>query len=99
MQIQVLLPGSPMLGCDGIEYESDKVVVVVRSTGSCAACPSCGRSSERVHSRYVRRLADLPWQGLRVEVRWQSRRFFCTSPCCATHIHRAIARGGSAART
>ena len=26
MQIQVLLPGSPMLGCDGIEYESDKLL-------------------------------------------------------------------------
>jgi transposase len=86
VQVQALLPGSRVLRCDDIEYESDKVVVVVRSAGSCAACPSCGRSSERVHSLYVRRLADLPWHGLRVEVRWQSRRFFCTSPCCAQRI-------------
>jgi transposase len=86
VQVQALLPDSRMLRCDGVEYESDKVVVVVRSVGSCAACPSCDRSSERVHSRYVRRLVDLPWQGLRVEVCWQSRRFFCTNPCCAQRI-------------
>ncbi|WP_244560591.1 MULTISPECIES: transposase family protein [Azospirillum] len=26
-------------------------------------CPRCHAPSSRVHSRYERRLADLPWQG------------------------------------
>jgi hypothetical protein len=31
--------------------------------GRHADCPSCETRSDRVHGRYVRRLADLAWQG------------------------------------
>ena len=37
----------------------------------------CGSLSDRVHSAYQRRLADLPWQGRIVEIRVRSRRFRC----------------------
>lgn len=86
MQIQALLPDSNSLYCDSVACDGDQVAVTVSGAHSCAACPCCGRSSERVHSRYVRRLADLPWQGLRVEMRWRSRRFFCTNPRCVQRI-------------
>ena len=48
-----------------------------------AACPACGRSAYRVHSRYRRRLEDLPCSGRRVQIHWQIRRFFCDEPCCS----------------
>ena len=47
------------------------------------ACPACGRTSRRVHSRYERRLADGAAGGQRVVIRLQVRRLFCDDPACA----------------
>src|SRR3954471_10695082 len=62
--------------------EPDRVTVVARSRLPTAACPDCHASSSRVHSRYERRLADLPWQGRPVAVRLRARRFLCAEPAC-----------------
>ena len=86
MEIQALLPDSGSLDCDRVVQRGNQVVVMVSGDRSLAACPACGGSSDRVHSQYVRRLADLPWQGLRVEVQWRCRRFFCTNPHCRQQI-------------
>jgi transposase len=42
--------------------------------------------SPRVHSRYTRTLADLPWQGIPVTVRLHVRRFFCGKRTCPRTI-------------
>ncbi len=86
MHVRALLPAETALSCDSVQWNGNKITVAVSSIASSSVCPCCGHLSERIHSRYVRRLADLPWQGLRVEVHWQCRRFFCTSPGCAQHI-------------
>ena len=86
MEIQARLPDSGSLDCDRVVQRGNQVVVMVSGARSLAACPACGGSSDRVHSQYVRRLADLPWQGLRVEVQWRCRRFFCTNPHCRQQI-------------
>jgi len=39
--------------------------------------------SQRLHSRYQRTLADLPWQGRPVALQVQARRFRCLNPSCA----------------
>jgi hypothetical protein len=36
------------------------ITAVVRAHATSTRCPVCGARSERVHSRYVRRVADLP---------------------------------------
>jgi hypothetical protein len=41
-------------------YEGDKAVIAVRASGSVGLCPSCGSVSRRIHSRYRRRVTDLP---------------------------------------
>src|SRR6185312_15231502 len=51
-----------------------------------ATCPLCRRLSERVHSRYVRELADLPWRGVAVRLRLWVRRFFCDTADCRRRI-------------
>jgi transposase len=63
-------------------------VLVVRASGcrQVVACPLCGQATTRVHSRYRRRLADLPWHGLRVRLELSVRRFFCNMPGC----HRRV---------
>lgn len=39
-----------------------------------------------MHSRYVRKLADLPWQGQTLHIQVQVRRFFCLGPDCLRRI-------------
>lgn len=53
---------------------------------SAVPCPNCARLSHRIHSHYVRTLADLPWQEKAVCIRLHARRFFCTNGQCKTHI-------------
>jgi transposase len=52
----------------------------------CASCPRCHESSTRIHSRYVRTVADLPWLGIAVRLELQTRRFFCRQPACTQQI-------------
>jgi transposase len=52
----------------------------------CATCPTCGTPSQKVHSRYVRRLSDLPWDGVSVVVHLKTRRFFCMEPGCRRKV-------------
>ena len=49
-------------------------------------CPACGVPATRVHSRYGRTLADLPWQGVRVCLAVTVRRLFCDMPECPRRI-------------
>src|SRR4051812_35127658 len=49
-------------------------------------CPLCGKRSKRVHSRYERTLADLPWGTYAVTVRLRVRRLFCHDVRCERRI-------------
>jgi len=51
-----------------------------------SACPLCGKVSHRVHSRYSRKLGDLPWEGLPVRIVLRTRRFFCTVETCPRRV-------------
>jgi transposase len=56
------------------------------TTPASSACPLCGGASARVHSRYVRTLADLPWHGIAVSVQLTVRRFVCATATCPRRI-------------
>lgn len=45
-------------------------------------CPVCHHLSGRIHSRYQRTIADLPWAGMAVKLLVQVRRFTCDNPTC-----------------
>ncbi|WP_319946057.1 transposase family protein [Mesorhizobium sp. AR07] len=51
-----------------------------------SCCPCCGHRTRRVHSHYMRRLSDLPWQGRIVEIQLHARRFRCADPRCQRRI-------------
>jgi len=59
---------------------------VMQSTATTAACPLCGQSSARLHSRYLRRLADWPCQDQPVRRHVEVRRFFCANADCRRRI-------------
>lgn len=61
-------------------------VISVRSTATTSECPGCGGVSQRVHSRYTRRLADLPVAGRPVRLEVMARRFRCEAVLCGRRI-------------
>jgi transposase len=60
----------------------DTVHAEVCRQAATAPCPTCGRRSRRVHSRYTRRIADEPLGGRQVVVHLRVRRFCCHSRSC-----------------
>ena len=88
---------------DDVEIGPERILIVTRSGAAVGRCPDCGRPFERVHSRYERRLLDLPSQGRAVQMRVAVRRFRCSDPGCRRRIFaeplgEAVA-GRSAQRT
>jgi transposase len=68
-------PELPFLDVEHVRKTIAGLTVVVRTTTSTSICPVCGQASSRVHSRYTRTLADLPWSGRTVQLHVQVRRF------------------------
>ena len=79
-----LLPAG--LAVERVVVRPDRVVVAVRARAATASCPMCRRRSRRVHSRYIRHLGDLPWQGRIGHLELQVRRFRCSAPRCPRRI-------------
>ncbi|HEU5380529.1 MAG TPA: ISL3 family transposase [Ktedonobacteraceae bacterium] len=78
----ILFPDSSLLPNEPCQLGS-RVSVTVRSTEKSASCPSCGAPATRIHSRYRRRLTDLPTSGQPVHLLLDVRRFFCLNPSCS----------------
>jgi transposase len=58
----------------------------VTSTQQGVPCPVCAVFTPRVHSRYTRTLADLPWGTARVQWQLRVRKFVCTNAQCSRRI-------------
>ena len=64
----------------------DEISLVVRAEARVVVCPLCASPSQRVHSRYVRRVSDLPCSGRLVRLHIVTRRFCCDEPHCRRRI-------------
>jgi transposase len=71
---------------DGVVHGDGTIAVSVRAETRSAACPVCGTPSARSHSRYVRRVSDLPCSGQGVCLRVAVRRFHCDNALCRRRI-------------
>ncbi|MER7842004.1 ISL3 family transposase [Streptomyces sp. NPDC096040] len=58
------------------------VTMHARARSAGADCPHCGSASDRVHGRYMRRLADAAVSGASVVIELLVRRFKCPNPAC-----------------
>lgn len=65
---------------------ADGTTILVRSTPQESHCPSCGTLSSWVHSRYCRRIGDLPLAGRTVKLVATVRRFRCKAVGCGQSI-------------
>ncbi len=65
-----------------LEPAQSALTINLHARPTTARCPLCGRRSKRVHSRYQRTLADLPWGEHAVTVLLKVRRLFCDNTRC-----------------
>jgi transposase len=87
MEPRTLLPDAQEVVLDSLRAIGwDHLSMVLRSAGASGLCPQCQRRSWRAHSRYRRKSADLPWEGIPVQIELHARRFFCGTPGCGQHI-------------
>ena len=84
--MKTILAAPDLLKIEKISFCSDEVRLVVKTRLMKATCPSCGRQSDKAHSRYQRHLADLPWEGVAVKLILLARKFFCLTPDCRQQI-------------
>lgn len=82
MLTEALVPRSSAFELEDVAIEDDMVKLTIHCLRSGAMCPECGQSSERVHSRYWRTVADLPCSEHRVQLHLMVRRFFCDNCHC-----------------
>lgn len=81
-----LVPDPTCFRLDQREASSSTITVIVTTTAAKAPCPVCQNLSEHVHSRSMRRVADLPWMGWDVKRELHTRRFFCLNLACERQI-------------
>jgi transposase len=70
----------------GASSDGDGAVVTIRAMSENSSCPLCGTVSNRAHSQYPRRLADLPIAGRPAVLVLQARRFRCEEVPCERRI-------------
>lgn len=75
--------------CDG-----GGTVITVRHMSKTGVCPTCGATSERIHSRYLRHAGDLPLAGRPVRLAVVARRFRCEAVLCGRRIFTERFDGG-----
>ncbi len=86
MATPTLLPDPTCLHLNLLDASETAITAVVTTTAKEAVCPLCHHCSARIHSRYVRAVADLPWMSCAVRLELHVRRFFCTNQECARQI-------------
>ena len=55
------LPIPQLLHVEALLLNEDGLTILASSEASDAPCPLCGERAARVHSRFLRTIADLPW--------------------------------------
>ena len=83
---RLLLPQITGLELTDVKYEEGQFIVDAHLASTTAQCPKCQETSQRIHSYYQRRIADLPWAGCPVLLVLQVRRFLCRNSLCKRHI-------------
>jgi GNAT superfamily N-acetyltransferase len=80
--LELLLPHLAGAVVENAQVTGAGLCIWARARVDKAACPACGRSSARVHSRYQRRVAAAAIGGRRVMIWLRVRRLFCDEPAC-----------------
>jgi transposase len=70
------------LAIDAVEDGEAVLKITAHAILAQGRCPDCATWSDRAHSRYIRKLNDLPIGGRRVQLVVHARRYFCDTASC-----------------
>ncbi|WP_126987801.1 ISL3 family transposase, partial [Nostoc sp. PCC 7120 = FACHB-418] len=63
-----------------------QINVIVSAITRVVNCPVCNQPTHKIHSRYERKLADLPWADYSITLQLRVRKFFCLNKSCKRRI-------------
>lgn len=86
MEVKHVLALPEGLEMTEIEMNDELLTVTVVSTQISACCPLCSEPALRIHSHYIRQIADLPCGGQRVRFQVLVRKYFCERTICQRKI-------------
>nr|WP_278562951.1 transposase family protein [Fischerella thermalis] len=78
-----LLPDSANLKLENCILDEIKtqINVIVSAITRVVNCPVCNQPIHKIHSRYERKLADLPWADYSITLQLRVRKFFALISC------------------
>lgn len=83
---QFILPSNLQLKAETIYSEPGVLYIHTSVCQKYSVCPICGKSSNRIHSRYSRTLLDLPISGHMAKVKLKARKYFCDNAVCPRKV-------------
>lgn len=86
MEGSIFFPLPEGLRITEVCHQESGLLITVLSERHSACCPLCQQVSTSVHSRYVRRLWDVPCAGQRVCLQLRVHKFFCRNQECPRKI-------------
>ncbi len=86
----IFCPSTAELHVERLAVVDGLITITVVGRRAEVPCSACGTTARRIHSRYPRTLADLPWQGTRVRLAVTVRRFFCDAAGCERRIFAGL---------
>jgi transposase len=83
-----LLPDSAKLKLENCILDEIKTQInmIVSAITRVVNCPVCKQPTHKIHSRYERKLADLPWADQSITIQLRVRKFFCINTLCKRRI-------------
>ncbi|BAY41290.1 transposase (plasmid) [Nostoc sp. NIES-2111] len=86
--LSYLLPDSANLKLENCVLNEIKtqINVIVSAITRVVNCPVCNQPTHKIHSRYERKLADLPWADYSITLQLRVRKFFCLNKLCKRRI-------------
>src|SRR6266568_4366022 len=79
-----LLPKN--IAVEAVYPTESRLTLQISCTLGSASCPLCQQSSERIHGRYGRTVADVPCGGRLVTLALTVRKFVCSTKVCPRRI-------------
>ncbi|MCW5318847.1 ISL3 family transposase [Nostoc sp. KVJ3] len=83
-----LLPDSTNLKLESwlVDEIKTQINLIVSAISRLVNCPVCNQPTHKIHSRYERLLADLPWADYSITLQLRVRKFFCINRLCKRRI-------------